>query len=243
MGWMNDTLEYFSKQTIHRSYHHGELTFSQIYAYTENFILPLSHDEVVHGKRSLIEKMPGDDWQRAANLRLLFSYQYLHPGKKLLFMGCEFAQWEEWTESKALDWGLCEQPLNRGVQLCVRQLNQLYLESSALHQRDFSSEGFEWIDCHDNQQSVLSFIRRSDSQAFVCIFNFTEVPRENYRIGVPEPGQYRVRFDSDSGDYYGSDMMIFDECQAEDLPWMNQPYSLQLSVPPLAAVVLEPIKD
>ncbi len=238
MGWMNDTLEYFSKETVFRAYHHSELTFSQMYAYSENFILPLSHDEVVHLKGSLIEKMPGDDWQRAANLRLLLSYQLLHPGKKLLFMGSEFAQWQEWSESKALDWHLCDQPLNRGVQLCTRRLNHLYRELPALHERDFISEGFQWIDCHDYEQSILSFLRWSEQQHLVCVFNFTQIPREHYRIGVPSTGRYQVVFNSDDEQFYGSEWLLEGCFEAQELPWMNQPYSIELSLPPLASVVL-----
>lgn len=239
MGWMNDTLEYFSKPTVFRAYHHSELTFSQMYAYSENFILPLSHDEVVHLKGSLIEKMPGDAWQKAANLRLLFSYQMLHPGKKLVFMGSEFAQWQEWSESTPLEWHLSEQPLNRGVQLCVRQLNHLYRQSAALYSRDFVSEGFEWIDCHDYEQSILSFLRWSESQHFVCIFNFTQVPREQYRIGVPAAGRYNVVFNSDETEFYGSQWQLEAGFDTQPTPWMNQPYSIELSLPPLAALVLE----
>ncbi|MDG6773631.1 1,4-alpha-glucan branching protein GlgB [Thiomicrorhabdus sp. ZW0627] len=238
MGWMNDTLNYFEKEPIYRPYHHNELTFSQMYAYSENFVLPLSHDEVVHMKRSLIGKMPGDDWQKAANLRLLLSYQMLHPGKKLLFMGGEFAQWTEWNDSRALDWYLCDMPLNRGIQLLAKQLNHLYKSHPALYERDFVSEGFEWIDCHDYQQSILSFIRYSEYEKLVCVFNFTPVPRENYRIGLPQQGTYVELFNSDSEGFGGSNMGNGGYVHTQDQPWMNQPCSAELTLPPLGVLVL-----
>lgn len=239
MGWMNDTLDYFEKEPIYRPYHHNQLTFSQVYAYTENFVLPLSHDEVVHLKGSLIAKMPGDDWQKAANLRLLLAYQGLHPGKKLLFMGGEFAQWSEWSESRALDWHLCDHPLNRGIQLLAKSVNELYQSHPALYERDFESSGFEWIDCHDFQQSVLSFIRHSDYQKLICVFNFTPVPRENYRIGLPQPGQYIEVLNSDSELFGGSNKGNAGRVNSEDYAWMNQPYSTELTLPPLSVVVLK----
>ncbi|CAN8140702.1 1,4-alpha-glucan branching enzyme [uncultured Thiomicrorhabdus sp.] len=238
MGWMNDTLSYMEKEPVFRSYHHNELTFSQMYAYTENFILPLSHDEVVHMKNSLIGKMPGDDWQKAANLRLLLGYQMLNPGKKLLFMGSEFAQWTEWNESQSLPWELCDVPLNRGVQLYSRELNHLYKQNSALHQRDFNSEGFEWIDCHDYQQSILSFMRHSNEQTILCIFNFTPVVRENYRIGVPQAGTYREMLNSDAECFGGSNAGNGGELYAQDGGWMNQGFHLDLTLPPLGVLVL-----
>ncbi|WP_051347143.1 1,4-alpha-glucan branching protein GlgB [Thiomicrorhabdus chilensis] len=238
MGWMNDTLDYFEKEPIYRPYHHNQLTFSQMYAYSENFVLPLSHDEVVHLKGSLIGKMPGDDWQKAANLRLLLAYQSLHPGKKLLFMGCEFAQWDEWNDAQSLDWHLCDVPLNRGVQLLAKELNHLYKNHPALYARDFDSEGFEWIDCHDYQQSILSFIRHSDQEKLVCVFNFTPVPRENYRIGLPVAGSYQELINSDAEIYGGSNVgnagMVF----TQDIPWMNQPCSAEVTLPPLSVLVL-----
>lgn len=243
MGWMNDTLEYFSKEPIHRQYHHNELTFSQMYAYTENFVLPLSHDEVVHLKGSLIGKMPGDDWQKAANLRLLLAYQMLNPGKKLLFMGSEFAQWQEWSESRGLDWYLCDQPLNRGVQLFTKALNETYKTQAALYEHDFEQQGFDWIDCHDYQQSILSFKRQANGQNLVCIFNFTPVVRENYRIGVPQAGGYEELINSDSELFGGSNVGNSGYVESQDLAWMNQPYSLELTLPPLAVVVLKPISN
>jgi len=238
MGWMNDSLDYFEKPPIFRQYHHNQLTFSQMYAYTENFVLPLSHDEVVHLKGSLIEKMPGDNWQKAANLRLLLAYQALHPGKKLLFMGCEFAQWGEWSESRSLDWYLCDQPLNRGVQLLAKSVNELYKSHSALYERDFESNGFEWIDCHDYQQSILSFIRHSENQKLICVFNFTPVPRDNYRIGLPQAGNYIEVLNSDSEIFGGTNVGNAGLVISQETPWMNQPYSAELTLPPLSVVVL-----
>ncbi|GAB6069477.1 1,4-alpha-glucan branching enzyme [Thiomicrorhabdus hydrogeniphila] len=238
MGWMNDTLDFFEKAPIFRQYHHNQLTFSQMYAYTENFVLPLSHDEVVHLKGSLIEKMPGDNWQKAANLRLLLAYQALHPGKKLLFMGCEFAQWGEWSESRSLDWYLCDQPLNRGVQLLAKSVNELYKSHSALYERDFDANGFEWIDCHDYQQSILSFIRHSENQKVVCVFNFTPVPRDHYRIGLPQAGNYIEVLNSDSEIFGGANIGNAGLVVSEEQPWMNQPYSAELTLPPLSVLVL-----
>ena len=238
MGWMNDTLDYFEKAPIFRPYHHNQLTFSQMYAYTENFVLPLSHDEVVHLKGSLIAKMPGDNWQKAANLRLLLAYQALHPGKKLLFMGCEFAQWGEWSESRSLDWYLCDQPLNRGIQLLAKSVNELYKSHPALYERDFESNGFEWVDCHDYQQSILSFIRHSDNQKVICVFNFTPVPREHYRIGLPQAGNYIEVLNSDSEIFGGANIGNAGLVVSEEQPWMNQPYSAELTLPPLSVLVL-----
>lgn len=206
MGWMNDTLSYFQSDPVHRKYHQDQLTFSQIYAWTENFVLPFSHDEVVHLKKSLLDKMPGDDWQRFANLRLLFAYQYAHPGKKLLFMGGEFGQWQEWDAKSILDWSLCKYPRHYGLQKLVGDLNSLYKLEMALHTSDFTDDGFQWIDCHDHEQSVLSFIRKGGNEQILCIMNFTPVPRPHYRIGVPVAGDYREIFNSDSTHYGGSDM-------------------------------------
>lgn len=239
MGWMNDTLDYFKRDPIYRPYHHNQLTFSQIYAYTENFVLPLSHDEVVHLKGSLAAKMPGDDWQKMANLRLLLGYQILHPGKKLLFMGCEFGPWTEWSEAEGLPWHLCDYPNHRGVQLLARDLNHLYLNNSALHQYDFESQGFEWIDCDNNEHSILSFERRSDQQQLICVFNFSPVPREAYRIGLPEAGRYQEVANSDSAIYGGSNMGNSGWVEATSQAWMNRPASAELTLPPLGFVVLK----
>ncbi len=240
MGWMNDTLAYMSKDPIHRHYHHDMLTFSQLYAYTENFILPFSHDEVVHGKRSLLNKMPGDEWQRFANLRLLYTYLFTHPGKKLLFMGCEFAQGREWDDNAPLDWYVLDYPLHQGVQQLVRDLNTLYCHSPALYRYDFEAQGFEWIDCHDAAQSVLTFLRRCEDETLVVALNFTPVPRHQYRIGVPFPGVYEEILNSDSTYYGGSNLGNAGRLEAEPLPWMGRPYSLNITLPPLAGVIFRP---
>jgi len=239
MGWMNDTLEYMREDPVHRKYHHDKLTFGQLYAYTENFVLPFSHDEVVHMKRSMLDKMPGDEWQKRANLRLLFAWQFAHPGKKLQFMGAEFGQWEEWNCSHSLPWHLANQPGHRGLQQMVADLNRIYRERPALHRRDFSSDGFQWIDCHDSDQSVLSFIRWSDAGFVVCIFNFTPVPRTRYRIGVPDGLHYHEIMNSDSHFYGGSNLGNQGDLLAENIPWMGFSKSLEITLPPLAAIYLE----
>lgn len=239
MGWMNDTLDYFKRDPIYRPYHHNQLTFSQIYAYTENFVLPLSHDEVVHLKGSLAAKMPGDDWQKMANLRLLLGYQILHPGKKLLFMGCEFGPWTEWSESEGLPWHLCDYPNHRGLQLMARDLNHLYLNHTALHQYDFDPQGFSWMDCDDYQHSILSFERRSDQESVICVFNFSPVPRQAYRVGLPEAGPYQELANSDSTNYGGSNMGNHGWVEAVSQAWMNRPASAEITLPPLGFVVLK----
>ncbi|HEA26534.1 MAG TPA: 1,4-alpha-glucan branching protein GlgB [Ectothiorhodospiraceae bacterium] len=239
MGWMNDTLAYFQSDPIHRKYHQDQLTFSQLYAWTENFVLPFSHDEVVHLKKSMLDKMPGDDWQRFANLRLLYTYQYAHPGKKLLFMGGEFGQWHEWDSNSSLDWSLCDYPLHRGLQKLIGDLNSVYKLERALHVNDFNAEGFQWIDCHDSEQSVLSFIRYGDNERIICIFNFTPVPRPNYRIGVPTAEFYEEIFNSDSAHYGGSDMGNGGLIKVDAKPWMGFESSLQLTIPPLGALFLK----
>jgi len=242
MGWMNDTLRYFSLDPIHRQYHQGELTFSMIYAFHENFVLPLSHDEIVHGKRSLLEKMPGDDWQKFANLRLLFGYMFAHPGKKLLFMGGELAQRGEWWEGGSLDWSLEQSPLHRGVQRLLVDLNRLHKSERAMHEIDFESTGFEWIDPDDAAASVLTFIRRArnaeDFAVIVC--NFTPVVREPYRVGVPRLGFYKEIFNSDSSHYEGSNVGNSGGVMAEPIPWNGRPYSIALRLPPLAALYFKP---
>jgi 1,4-alpha-glucan branching enzyme len=243
MGWMHDTLSYMETDPIYRKYHHDKLTFSQLYLWSENFVLPFSHDEVVHLKKSMLDKMPGDVWQRFANLRLLYTYQYAHPGKKLLFMGSEFGQWTEWNAKTALDWPLMEVPDHQGVHKLVTDLNHLYSTEAALHETDFDHEGFQWIDCHDNEQSILSFIRRSRSNpddALLCLFNFTPVPRLGYRIGVPAAGNYRECLNSDSGWYGGSNMGNAGCITAENIPWMGFEHSLELTLPPLGALFLKP---
>jgi 1,4-alpha-glucan branching enzyme len=238
MGWMHDTLDYMSKDPIHRHYHHDRLTFGLLYAFTENFVLPFSHDEVVHGKRSLLDRMPGDDWQRFANLRLLYTYMFTYPGKKLLFMGCEFAHGREWNHDAELEWYLLQYPQHEGVRTLVRDLNRLYRGSTALHRWDFESAGFEWIDCCDSAQSVLSYMRRDGDDIVIVVLNFTPVPRMAYRIGVPFPGAYREILNSDSSYYGGSNLGNGTPLQAEAIPWMGRSYSLGLTVPPLAGVVL-----
>jgi 1,4-alpha-glucan branching enzyme len=237
MGWMHDTLAYMSRNPIHRQYHHDQLTFGLLYAYTENFILPFSHDEVVHGKQSLLGKMPGDEWQRFANLRLLYTFMFTYPGKKLLFMGCEFGQSGEWNASKSLDWHQFDNPRHKGVSILVGDLNRLYAQEPALHRQDFDPQGFEWIDCHDATQSVLSYLRRAKDEFAVIVLNFTPIPRQNYRIGVPEPGVYREVFNSDSV-YYGGSNVGNLAVEAEHREWMGQPYSINLILPPLAGIVL-----
>ena len=242
MGWMNDVLKYMSLDPIHRQHHHNELTFSMLYAFHENFVLPLSHDEVVHGKRALLEKMPGDDWQKFANLRLLFGFMYAHPGKKLLFMGSELAQRNEFWEGAALDWSLESSPPHRGIQRLLADLNGLHLREHALHQVDFEWSGFEWIEPNDAAASVLSCLRRAtDSQdIIVAVCNFTPVMRESYRVGVPRPGYYREILNTDSNYYGGSDVGNSGGVQAEPIPWNDRPYSLNLRLPPLAAVYFKP---
>jgi len=239
MGWMNDTLDYFSQDPVHRSYQHNKLTFSQMYAYYENFILPLSHDEVVHLKRSLAGKMPGDDWQKLANVRLLFGYMMTHPGKKLLFMGGEFAQWTEWDCVKPLNWSLCDDPSHRGVQLLLRDLNHLYCREKSLHGYDFEAQGFEWIDCNDHTHSVLSYIRQAQGEQLVCLFNFTPVVRDGYRIGLPRSGRYREVLNTDAELYGGSNVGLQGGLISEAVPWMGRSCSAQVTLPPLGLIVLK----
>jgi 1,4-alpha-glucan branching enzyme len=242
MGWMNDTLRYMRHDPIHRKYHHDELTFSLIYAFHENFVLPLSHDEVVHGKRSLIDQMPGDLWQKFANLRLLYAYMWCHPGKKLLFMGGEFGQWQEWNFDESLQWHLLGWESHRGLAKSVADLNALIRREPALHQLDFDGRGFEWIDCHNWQDSVLAFVRRGSDPAdfVVACFNFTPVPRQGYRLGVPEGGVYAEVFNSDSEWYGGSNVGNAGALTAEPRPHHGRDHSVAVSLPPLGAVVLKP---
>jgi 1,4-alpha-glucan branching enzyme len=239
MGWMHDTLGYMSRGPIHRKYHHNDLTFGLLYAFHENFILPLSHDEVVHGKGSLISRMPGDNWQRFANLRAYFGFMWTHPGKKLLFMGGEFAQEREWNHDIGLDWHLLGDPFHRGVHSLVRDLNRLYRSTPALHQRDCEPEGFRWIDAVNGNDSVLSYMRWSaDGRGLaVVVCNFTPVPRQDYRIGVPRLGHYRERVNTDALDYGGGGIGNFGGVDAETEPMHGQPYSLRLWLPPLATVI------
>lgn len=239
MGWMHDTLNYFHRDPIYRQYHQDMLTFGMLYAFTENFILPFSHDEVVHMKRSLLDKMPGDDWQRFANLRLLYTYMYAMPGKKLLFMGAEFAQGREWDDSRSLDWHLYEYPHHNGIHKLVGGLNRLYREQPALHHYEFEHQGFQWLDCNDRQHSVLSFLRTDAKQPLICSFNFTPQPHDGYRIGVPEAGNYVLLHNSDSKEYGGTGYGQHPKFVAEKTPWMGQPHSIVVSLPPLAGLILK----
>jgi 1,4-alpha-glucan branching enzyme len=238
MGWMHDTLEYMGKQPVHRSYHHSKLNFRMIYAFSENFVLPLSHDEVVHGKGSLIGKMPGDDWQRFANLRLLLAYQIAQPGKKLLFMGGELAQWREWDHDTSLDWHLLDLPLHAGLQRWVADLNRLYREEPALHRQEFTPDGFRWIDCNDHLQSTLSLIRFGGGRGeeVIGVLNFTPVPRHNYRVGAPAAGLWKELLNSDARDYGGSGQGGLGGVEANPVPSHGFRYSLNLVLPPLGAV-------
>jgi len=245
MGWMHDTLTYMSKEPVHRRWHHNELTFSLIYAFHENFVLPLSHDEVVHGKGSLLNKMPGDRWQKFANLRLLLAYMWTHPGKKLLFMGGEFAQSAEWNHDASLDWHLLQYPEHAGVQALVRDLNRLYTSRPALHRCDHSGAGFEWIDAHDADNSTLAYLRKDGAGGCVLVAcNFTPVPRLEYVVGVPQPGRWREVFNSDSRFYAGSDLGNgLAPLAAQPVPAHGRSQSLRIALPPLAVVVFEPVAD
>jgi 1,4-alpha-glucan branching enzyme len=239
MGWMHDTLDYMSKAPIYRQYHHHQMTFSMMYAYTENFVLPLSHDEVVHGKGSLIRKMPGDRWQQLANLRAMYAYMWAHPGKQLLFMGGEFAQESEWSEARSIDWWLLETPDHRGVFDLIRDLNRVYRESPALWSQDTVPAGFEWIDANDASDNTFSFLRfGSDGSVVACVANFSGVPLEGYRIGLPRGGQWREIVNTDSEVYSGSGVGNLGGVTAAPSPWHGRPYSATLRVPPLGALWL-----
>ncbi|HVJ54282.1 MAG TPA: 1,4-alpha-glucan branching protein GlgB [Aliidongia sp.] len=240
MGWMHDTLRYMSFEPIHRKYHHNDLTFGLLYAFSENFILPISHDEVVHGKGSLLGKMPGDAWQRFANLRAYFGFMWTHPGKKLLFMGCEFGQTREWSHDHSLDWQLLDDPMHAGLQRLIRDLNNLYKSEPALHRLDAMPEGFAWIDATDSEQSALSFVRfdAGHRRIVLTVCNFTPVPRQGYRVGVPRGGHWIERINTDAAIYGGSNMGNGGGALAEDRAWHGQPCSLTLTLPPLATIVL-----
>ena len=243
MGWMNDTLRYLAEEPINRRYHHGELTFSLVYAFSEQFVLPLSHDEVVHGKGSLVRKMPGDRWQQLANVRALLAYQWSHPGKQLLFMGGEFAQEEEWSEANGLDWHLLDNPAHAGIADLVRRLNDLYRDHSALHADDFSPAGFQWLEAGDGDHNVISFLRRDPSGAgrdVVCVINFAGVPHENYRVGLPHAGAWTELLNTDAHEYGGSGVGNLGRVEAEELSWNGRPASVRLRVPPLGALWLTP---
>ncbi|MCA9176227.1 MAG: 1,4-alpha-glucan branching protein GlgB [Planctomycetales bacterium] len=240
MGWMNDTLRYMARDAIYRRHHHDELTFSLIYAFTENFTLPLSHDEVVHGKGSLLDQMPGDLWQKFANLRLLYSYMWTHPGKKLLFMGSEFGQWNEWSYEHGLQWDLLQWESHQGIQRLVGDLNRLYRNEPSLHEFDFESDGFEWIDCMNREDSVLSYLRKDKQgrQLLVCC-NFTPVVRRDYRVGLPTADYYHTVFNSDSH-FYGGSNVGDDGVQSEAIPHHGRPHSAMVTLPPLGVVILRP---
>ena len=241
MGWMHDTLDYMAHDPIHRRYHHNELTFSIWYAFTENFTLPLSHDEVVYGKKSLIAKMPGDRWQQFANLRLLFGWMWAHPGKKLVFMGGEFGQWREWNHDRALDWDLAAAPDHGGLQRWVADLNRAYRAQPALHQRDFVREGFEWVDGNDYENSVLTFLRWPDEgRPILVACNFTPVVREGYRVGVPLAGGWTEVINSDAQVYGGSGVGNMGRVEAEEHAWHGRSHSLSLRLPPLGIVMFTP---
>ncbi|HUI37991.1 MAG TPA: 1,4-alpha-glucan branching protein GlgB, partial [Gaiellaceae bacterium] len=242
MGWMHDTLDYFQREPVHRRFHHHQLTFSLMYAFSENFVLPLSHDEVVHGKGSLLQKMPGDRWQQLANLRALYAYMWAHPGKKLLFMGGELAQEREWDHAASLDWHLLEQAGHSGVQSLVRDLNRLYRTEPALHEVDFDPAGFRWLEPNDADANVLAFARLPEGQGrpLVCVCNLSPVPREGYRLGLPRGGSWRELLNTDSTFYGGSDVGNLGAIAATGPPWHEQPQSAELHLPPLAVVWLVP---
>jgi 1,4-alpha-glucan branching enzyme len=241
MGWMHDTLDYMAHDPVYRRYHHGELTFSLWYAFTENFVLPLSHDEVVYGKRSLLDKMPGDRWQKFANLRALYGYMWTHPGKKLLFMGGEIGQWREWNHDRQLDWEVTWDADHSGLQRWLQDLNRAYREHPQLHRQDFTQDGFEWIDSLDSDNSVVSFLRKDGDKPPVCIVaNFTPVPRHGYRIGVPWGGRWREILNSDAPFYGGSGVGNMGEVRATDDACHGRPHTLALTIPPLGLIVLVP---
>jgi 1,4-alpha-glucan branching enzyme len=239
MGWMHDTLKYFSNEPVHRSYHHNQITFSIMYAFSENFMLSLSHDEVVHGKGSLINKMPGDDWQKFANIRALFAYMFAHPGKKLHFMGMEFGQWNEWNHDTSLDWHLLDYDKHQGLQFFIKDLNSVYKRFPALYENDFSNEGFRWIDANDSVHSILTFIRYGNdhTKPVLVAANFTPVPRYNYRIGVPEDTVWHEILNSDARQYGGSGMGNFGEVVSLPVPYHGEEQSINFLLPPLAVVM------
>ncbi len=238
MGWMNDTLRYFERDPMYRSFHQDEITFSTVYAFSENFMLPLSHDEVVYGKNSLLNKMPGDEWQKFANLRLLFCYMFTHPGTKLLFMGAEFGQTAEWDFRYSLDWHETEWENHKGILNIIRDLNKLYKSESALHQKQFEPDGFQWKDTTDRENSVLYYCRKSADETIYIVLNMTPVPRENYRIGVPESGEYKELLSSDQKDYWGSGIAN-QAFSSENFGWQGEPFSVSINVPPLGAIIFK----
>ena len=244
MGWMNDFLEYISKEPIHRKYHHNNLTFSMIYAFTENFILVLSHDEVVHGKQALISKMPGDDWQKFANMRLAIGFMYAHPGKKLIFMGAEFGQWHEWNAEQSLDWNLLEWDSHKRLRGYFIALNKIYKENPALYEIDFTHQGFEWINCNDWTSSIITFIRKGNNpdDVVLVVANFTPVPRYDYRVGVPRHCHWEEILNSDAAEYGGSGVGNIGGFWSDEIEWDYRPYSINLTIPPLGILMFSPKK-
>jgi 1,4-alpha-glucan branching enzyme len=243
MGWMHDTLHYFARDPIHRRYHHDNLTFGLLYAYSENYVLPLSHDEVVHGKGSLLGKMPGDRWQQHANLRSLLAWMWAHPGKKLLFMGGELAQPSEWNHDASLEWHLLEYPEHRGAQALVAEMNAIYRASAAFWERDETAEGFQWIDASDVDSNVLSFLRRSagGDEVVTCVANLSPVPRHGYRVGLPVAGRWDEVLNTDATDFGGSGVGNAGAVHAVDSAWHGQPFSAEVSLPPLGVLWLKPM--
>jgi 1,4-alpha-glucan branching enzyme len=241
MGWMHDTLQYMEKEPVHRKHHHDRLTFGLLYAFSENFILPFSHDEVVHGKGSLLSKMPGDEWQRYANLRLLYVYMFTYPGKKLLFMGCEFGQGTEWNHNQSLDWYVLDYQGHQGIQKLVQDLNTTYASSVEWHFHDFEPAGFTWLDCENHDQSIIAYARKAHGKISVVILNFTPVERHNYRVGVPQSGTYQEIINSDSTYYGGSNMGNPSATHTEDISWHGFDCSITLTIPPLAGLVLRAV--
>jgi 1,4-alpha-glucan branching enzyme len=241
MGWMHDTLSYIGRDPVYRKYHHDQISFSIWYAFNENFALPLSHDEVVHGKGSLLRRMPGDDWQKFANMRLLFGYQYTHPGKKLLFMGGEFGQWREWNHDDSLDWHLLDYAPNQGLQRFVKDMNHLYRSERALYEQDFQVEGFEWVDLHGWEASIVSFLRkgRNPDDMVLVVCNFTPLPRHNYRVGVPREGYWVELLNSDASLYGGSGQGNQGGVHSAPVQVQERYHSLTLTLPPLAMVCLK----
>jgi 1,4-alpha-glucan branching enzyme len=245
MGWMHDTLKFMSLEPVHRKYHHNQLTFRGLYAFSENFVLPLSHDEVVYGKRSLLDKMPGDVWQKFANLRLLLGHMFTTPAKKLLFMGGDFGQWNEWNHDQSLDWHLLDWPLHRGVQKLVSDLNHLYQKEPALHELDCSPAGFEWVDCQDIEQTVLTFLRvdKKREEHILVVCNFTPVVRHNYMVGVPQGGFWEELLNSDSAVYGGSGVGNYGGVESNPVPAHGRKYMLTLTLPPLAILIMKAKKQ
>jgi 1,4-alpha-glucan branching enzyme len=243
MGWMNDTLRYQQRDAVHRKYHQNELSFRMVYAFTENFILPLSHDEVVHGKRALLSQMPGDHWQKFANLRLLYGYQYTMPGKKLLFMGGEIGQWHEWNHDQELDWALLGHRFHDGIRRFVCDLNEVYKTHGALHELDTSPEGFAWIQCDDAANSVYAYLRyaKNRNDFAVVALNFTPVPRDHYRLGVPKPGYYTELINSDAEIYGGGNIGNLGGTYSEPIPMHGHPQSISVRIPPLGMLMLRPV--